>query len=50
MSTGNTTNVSNVTYNSPLSVNATYTRPQSERSLRDDLRLYDTMMRMRGRA
>ena len=50
MASGGSTVSNQTNYNSTLSVNATYTRPQSERSLRDDLRLYDTMMRMRGRS
>ena len=49
MSTGGGgSNTTNTTHNHNLSVTANYTKPQSERSLRDDLRLNQAMMRMRG--
>jgi len=45
---GGGSSTSNTTHNHNLSVTANYTKPQSERSLRDDLRLSQSMMRMRG--
>jgi hypothetical protein len=48
MGAGGGTSTSNTTYNQNLDFQATFTKPETERSVRDMLQLNQAMLRMRG--